>query len=780
MFRNYPVKSDPFKNLNRITMKRPDEPISYRTAGNYNGPELILSSKEGKYRSIVENSIHAFFLTLSDGSILEINHAACRMFGYPPAELKKLKRWDFIDHDDPRLLNALDQREKNGFAMTEATAIKKNGERFPVEITSALFTDTDGIRKTSTMVSDISVRKKAEKLIEESEQRYKIFIQETTEGIWRIELNEPIDISAPVDEMVDSCFEHAYIAECNDAYAAMYGFEKAAELTGIPLKKIWPKENAICREYFTKFFTNNFRVTQEISNEFNRNGDEITFINTLTGIVEGNLLKRAWGIRKNITQQKKAETALAESEYRLRAIIHTDPECIKLLSREGTILEMNPAGLAMIEAESPDQVIGKNAYNIIMPGYQDGFKKMVQHVFEGRKEKMLFRIRGLKGRELWMETHCVPFRNAAGEITAMLSVTRDITESKNAQAQLLASEEQYRQLFNNNPASILIWDLETLNIIEVNETAISLYGYSKDEFQQLTVLDIRPEEDHDKFLELVEQAREDKFAKKTMRWRHLNSKGNVIMMEISSHNIIYKGYRAVLAMCTDITEKVRLENSLNEERKIRHKQITEAVITGQEKERMQLGEELHDNINQILASTKLFLECSLKDKNPRTDLVIESKHLVEKAMTEIRKLSKSLLPPSLGEVGLLQALNELADTIKQVNELSVSIQWKDVCENELSNKLKLTVFRIVQEQLNNVIKHADAGNIVISLSKSENALCVIVKDNGKGFEPELKRNGVGIRNITSRAEVNNGTVFINSKPGEGCELIVNFPLAKKQ
>lgn len=759
-------------------MKRPDKPIHYLPVANGNGLRFMLTGEEGKYRSIVENSIHAFFLTLSDGSILEINNAASKMFGYTPAELKKLKRWDFIDHDDPRLLNALEIREKNGFAMTEATGIKKTGERFPVEITSAFFIDTDGLRKTSTMVSDISIRKEAEMLIEESEQRYKIFIQESTEGIWRIELKEPINISVPVEEMVESCFEHAYIAECNDAYAAMYGFEKAAELTGIPLHKIWPKENHICREYFTKFFSNNFKATEEISNEYNRNGDEVTFVNSLTGIVEGNFLKRAWGIRKDITLQKKSEEALAESEYRLRAIIQTDPECIKLLSREGTILEMNPAGLAMIEAENPEQVIGKNVFSIILPEYKKAVEKLVKDVFEGRQEKLIFRIKGLKGRELWMETHCVPFRNAAGEITAMLSVTRDITESKLAQAQLLKSEEQYKYLFNNNPASIIIWDLDTLQILEVNETAVELYGYSKEEFMELTVLNIRPKDEQARLLELVEEVKKTDFCKKIMRWRHITSSGNSIIMTIASHSIQYNGKRAVLSLGNNITEKVQLENSLNEERKIRHQQITEAVIMGQEKERTQLGEELHDNINQILASTKLYLECSLKDENPRVDLVTESKLLIEKAMTEIRKLSKSLLPPSLGEVGLLQALNELADNIKQVNELSISIQWKDVCENELSNKLKLTIFRIVQEQLNNVIKHADAKEVLISLSKDGNALQVIVKDNGVGFEPDLKRNGVGLRNITSRAEVNNGIVFINSKPGEGCELIVNFSLEK--
>ncbi|MBL0182703.1 MAG: PAS domain S-box protein [Chitinophagaceae bacterium] len=538
------------------------------------------------------------------------------------------------------------------------------------------------------------------------------------------------------------------------------------------------KKTIYAGEYFTKFFSNNFKATEEISNEYNRNGDEVTFVNSLTGIVEGNFLKRAWGIRKDITLQKKSEEALAESEYRLRAIIQTDPECIKLLSREGTILEMNPAGLAMIEAENPEQVIGKNVFSIILPEYKKAVEKLVKDVFEGRQEKLIFRIKGLKGRELWMETHCVPFRNAAGEITAMLSVTRDITESKLAQAQLLKSEEQYKYLFNNNPASIIIWDLDTLQILEVNETAVELYGYSKEEFLELTVLNIRPKDEQARLLELVEEVKKTDFCKKIMRWRHITSSGNSIIMTIASHSIQYNGKRAVLSLGNNITEKVQLENSLNEERKIRHQQITEAVITGQEKERTQLGEELHDNINQILASTKLYLECSLKDENPRVDLVTESKLLIEKAMTEIRKLSKSLLPPSLGEVGLLQALNELADNIKQVNELSISIQWKDVCENELSNKLKLTIFRIVQEQLNNVIKHADAKEVLISLSKDGNALQVIVKDNGVGFEPDLKRNGVGLRNITSRAEVNNGIVFINSKPGEGCELIVNFSLEK--
>ena len=224
-----------------------------------------------------------------------------------------------------------------------------------------------------------------------------------------------------------------------------------------------------------------------------------------------------------------------------------------------------------------------------------------------------------------------------------------------------------------------------------------------------------------------------------------------------------------------LLKKIQLENSLNEERQIRHQQITEAVLNGQEKERNELGQELHDNINQILASTKLYIEFALKGKEPRIDLLNESKLMIEKAMVEIRNLSKSLLPPSLGEVGLLQALYEMAENIKQVNELTISIDWNDLDENELSDKLKLTIFRIVQEQLNNVIKHAGAKQVLISIKKVQDILQVSIKDDGCGFDTALKRNGVGLRNITSRAEVNNGIAIIESNPGAGCELIVKFP-----
>ena len=148
-------------------------------------------------------------------------------------------------------------------------------------------------------------------------------------------------------------------------------------------------------------------------------------------------------------------------------------------------------------------------------------------------------------------------------------------------------------------------------------------------------------------------------------------------------------------------------------------------------------------------------------------------------MAEIRKLSKTLLPPSLNDKGLQPALEELAAHIRQVNDLCIRIEWNEVNENEFSGDLKLTVFRIVQEQLNNIIKHAEAKEAVVAFHRRDEALFLSIKDNGVGFDTSQKKNGVGLRNICSRAELNNGYASVHSEPGEGCELLVCFPHSQK-
>lgn len=140
-----------------------------------------------------------------------------------------------------------------------------------------------------------------------------------------------------------------------------------------------------------------------------------------------------------------AEKNLRESKDMYRKLIETEPECVKLMSKDNILLDMNSAGLAMIEADSLNQVAGKSVIDLIDSEHRETFKDVTRKVFRGKEASTQFRITGLKGGKRWLETHAVPLLNEKGEIYSLLSVTRDITESKKSEAALQESEYFFRE-----------------------------------------------------------------------------------------------------------------------------------------------------------------------------------------------------------------------------------------------------------------------------------------------------------------------------------------------
>ncbi|MBI5848281.1 MAG: PAS domain S-box protein [Nitrospirae bacterium] len=147
------------------------------------------------------------------------------------------------------------------------------------------------------------------------------------------------------------------------------------------------------------------------------------------------------GSNYDISGRKETEAALRESEKLLRTIVESEPECVTLLSREGAIIMMNPAGLAMLDAESLDAVRGHNISALVNPEYREPFRGLLGDVFLGRSGKLEFEVTGFKGRQCWFDTHAVPLRNDRDEIIALLGITRDITERKRSEE---ATERQLK------------------------------------------------------------------------------------------------------------------------------------------------------------------------------------------------------------------------------------------------------------------------------------------------------------------------------------------------
>jgi signal transduction histidine kinase len=224
-------------------------------------------------------------------------------------------------------------------------------------------------------------------------------------------------------------------------------------------------------------------------------------------------------------------------------------------------------------------------------------------------------------------------------------------------------------------------------------------------------------------------------------------------------------------------DRRRTEEELIRQRDMQQKLIMETSIQVQEKEREQIGKELHDNINQILAAAKLYLDIGTKDEDDsRFEALEKCQRNLNLAMEEIRQLSQSLVAPSLEGMGLDQALRKLLDNFPVSDSLKLDLDTSGYLEDIADEGIKLTIYRIAQVQLKNIVNHARANSASIFLNRIEGQLSLTIRDDGVGFNPAKKTGGIGLRNIQNRVDFYNGKVQIESSPGKGCTLIITIPL----
>jgi PAS domain S-box-containing protein len=230
--------------------------------------------------------------------------------------------------------------------------------------------------------------------------------------------------------------------------------------------------------------------------------------------------------------------------------------------------------------------------------------------------------------------------------------------------------------------------------------------------------------------------------------------------------------------CTDITERRLLENQLEKERLERIKEITDAVITAEESERQEIGRELHDNIQQILVSSRLFLSM-IKEKDISASghkYLQQTNQMIMSAVDEIRNLSHSMIAPFMEGTTLKEAIEKIISNTTSTSGITISLEAAGLDESRLSEKLRLTIFRIIQEQINNILKYSKASFVLLRIAQGDDTLSLIIKDNGVGFDTSKNISGIGLMNIKARASLFNGEVNIFSSPGEGFELSVTMQL----
>jgi PAS domain S-box-containing protein len=399
-----------------------------------------------------------------------------------------------------------------------------------------------------------------------------------------------------------------------------------------------------------------------------------------------------------------------------------------------------------------------------------------QQALEQRLDYHTYEYRLKKSNDTWayVKSRIYMVKDIQNKPLKLIGALEDITRERIAEKALMESEQTYRQLFDHASLPKAVYDRDTLQILNVNQAALDHYGYSREELLQMTILDIRPIEDQAKILDALSKASTSS-RKNVGVWTHIKKSGERMLAEVSVATINYKGRICNLATVQDVTEKIKLQEQLTREKVERQQSITKATLAAQEKERTQIGRELHDGVNQVLTTAKLYVENIKYYPEQKEVFIDKSVSLLQNSIHEIRMLSKALVTPGITDIGFTDALLEL---IKSYQELNLFEIEHIVCPGieKTENEVKLTVYRIIQEQLNNIVKYAKASSVRVQVVLRDQQLHLFIEDNGIGFEPTQKKNGLGLSNIKNRAELFQGKAKIESAPNGGCTIKVVFPV----
>jgi PAS domain S-box-containing protein len=486
-----------------------------------------------------------------------------------------------------------------------------------------------------------------------------------------------------------------------------------------------------------------------------------------------------------VDEQAKTEEWPQQSELFYRNLIADSLDGILLTNDKG-VISFASASVKKILGFEPDELLIKNVFEFLHPDDRDlSMSAFFAEVEQSPGTKFInARIKQKSGQWLWcmVRGHNMLSNPYVG---AMLIYFCDDTLRKNAETALIESEQRFRHLIHNLNLGVILVN-EKGNIIICNQATANMFEVAEEKLIGRNILQTSRDIIHengnvffpDDFPVAVSLQTKKTVRNIVMGIKRLTTDDRMWLLVGADPVLDTKGnILHVISSFTDITEQRRLAQQLAGQEIQKQKQLMQATIDGQEKERREIGRELHDNISQHLTTTRLYLEVA-KDKAEGELLrIINQAHKgLMDIVNEIRQLSQSLVPASLSDIGLVESVQDICSPLENTHAFHIDFQYYDFDEALLPENMKLMLFRIIQEQINNIIRHAQASIIQIYLKTGEGEVVLSVADNGKGFDLKSVKKGHGFDNMSNRADLFGGKVSIDAVPGKGCIIQVVIPL----
>ncbi len=391
------------------------------------------------------------------------------------------------------------------------------------------------------------------RMLRESEERYRRFFEQSTEGIWRCEFHVPIPTDSPVDDLVKAILKHGYLAECNDAMARQYGLTCSDELIGTLLLDLWIAGDAANLEAVRSFVKNGFRLNSVETHELAADGTERYFSNNFFGETDGGLLLRVWGTQRDITKKKEAEKAAAL----LASIVESSEDAVVSKTLDGIVTSWN-AGAERMFGYTAEEMIGRPIMAIIPKDRADEEAEILSTIRSGKNLSHYETVRVRKdGTEIEISVTVSPIRNANGEITGASKIARDISDEKRVERALRESEMIRSMAIQSGKMGIWEHDRETDHVkwsVELEE----MFGLEPGGFPG-TLADfyiLVHVDDREKLREEVARAITE-HRPYTIDFRFYHRDGSVRWMEGRGEAVYGKDGKAVrlYGVCIDVTDR---------------------------------------------------------------------------------------------------------------------------------------------------------------------------------------------------------------------------------
>jgi PAS domain S-box-containing protein len=285
--------------------------------------EDALRESEERFRALVSQATAGITQTDLNNRLVFVNPQFGEMLGFSRSELMGKTIWELTHPDDIEESRRLFERliSEGKPYQFEKRFIRRDGQVLWANVSVSPIRDVTGKPKGGVgVIVDITERKRVETNLRESEERYRFIVENTSDGIWRIELDAPMPVTLSEEEQIEWYYQHAVIHQCNLGLARMYGYESAEAVAGLPLRMVMSPENPVNLELTRRFIRSSYRLVDAESREIGEDGRELVFINNMIGIVEDGKLKGEWGTNRDITERKRSEEALAEFARQQQAL----------------------------------------------------------------------------------------------------------------------------------------------------------------------------------------------------------------------------------------------------------------------------------------------------------------------------------------------------------------------------------------------------------------------------------------------------------------------------